>query len=167
MTLLSIVPLALAQAADVAPVAGEQQLLDIDGTVFLTLGIFLLTMLVLTQLLWKPYLRIREERVTRVAGYKDEAKRLEAEAAARLSKVEAELAEARRTGSHERARVRAEAVAREQEILARAHADAQKTVAEARARLEAALGAERNTLKARAEALGREAAAKVLGRGLA
>jgi F0F1-type ATP synthase membrane subunit b/b' len=157
---------AIAQTAP-APESAEPQLLDIDGTVFVMLGLFLVTMFLLTQLLWKPYLRVREERVARVDGYKDEARRLEAEASTRLARVESQLGEARRAGSAERARVRTEALHREQAILASAQAAAQKTLAEARARIETALAGERANLKARAEALGREAAEKVLGRRVA
>src|SRR5262245_8654702 len=93
--------LSLAEATGSAPQSPDQQLLDIDGTFFVMLGIFLLTMFVLNQLLWKPYLRVRGERVARVDGYRDEAKRLEGEAASRLQRVEAELADARRAGSAE------------------------------------------------------------------
>jgi F0F1-type ATP synthase membrane subunit b/b' len=124
-------------------------------------------MFLLTRFLWRPYLKVREQRTTRVEGYKEEAKRLDAEAAARLSRVEAELADARRAGSSERARVRSEAQRREQEILSTAQAAAQKTLAEARTRVEAAYNAEKATLASRAEALGREAAEKVLGRRVA
>jgi F0F1-type ATP synthase membrane subunit b/b' len=159
--------LALAEASAKAPEAHDQQLLDVDGTLFLNFGLFLLTMFLLTRLLWRPYLRVRELRVGRIEGYKEEARRLEVEAAARLAKVEAELAEARRLGSAERSRVRAEAQKREQQILAAAQARAQQTLAESRARVEAALGAERTSLAARAEALGRDAAEKVLGRSVA
>ena len=158
---------ALAQVTAAAPQASEPQLLDLDGTVFVSLGLFLLAVLVLSKLLWTPYLRVREERVTRVDGYREDAKRLEAEAAARLAKIEVELGEARRLGSAERARVRAEAQKREQEILAHAQAAAQKAVSDARAGVEAALAAERAALSARAEALGRNAAEHVLGRRLA
>jgi F0F1-type ATP synthase membrane subunit b/b' len=154
-------------AAGTAPQAGEQQLLDVDATVFINFGLFLLTMLVLYPLLWKPYLKVRAERVTRVEGHKEEARRLEAEAAARLSKVEAELAEARRQGSAERSRVRSEALKREQQVLAGAQAQAQKSLGEARARIDAALAAERKTVASRAQALGREAAERILGRRIA
>jgi F0F1-type ATP synthase membrane subunit b/b' len=157
--------LTLAQAT--APEAKEQQLLDVDGTLFIQFGLFLICMLVLTQFLWKPYLRVRAERVTRVEGHKEEARRLEAEAAARLNKVEAELAEARRAGSAERARVRSEAVAREQKILAAAQTQAQQSLGEARARIEAALATERVSVASRAEALGLEAAERILGRRIA
>jgi F0F1-type ATP synthase membrane subunit b/b' len=163
---LSSIYLVLAQASP-AQEAHEQQLLDIDGTVFIQLGLFLLTMLVLSKLLWKPYLRVRGERSTRIDGYKEEAKRLDADAATRLAKVDAELAQARREGSAERARVRTAAQVREQEIIKAAQDAAQKAIVEARGRVETALAAERSSLASRAELLGRQAAEKVLGRKVA
>jgi F-type H+-transporting ATPase subunit b len=162
----SSIYLALAEATAKAPEAHDQQLLDVDGTVFLNFGLFLLTMLVLTHFLWRPYLRVRQLRGSRIEGYKEDARRLEVEAAARLTKVEAELAEARRAGSAERARVKVEAQRREQQILAAAQEQAQKALGEARARLDAVVAAERATLATRAEALGRDAAEKVLGRSV-
>ena len=161
---VSFIYVALAQATARAPEAPEQQLLDVDGTLFINLGLFLVAMFLLTQLLWKPYLRVREVRTSRIEGEKESAKRLEAEAAMRLGRVEVELAEARRAGSSERARVRSEAQKREQQVLSAAQAGAQKTLADARARVEAAMVTERASLAARAEALGREAAERVLGR---
>ena len=103
-------------------------------TVFVQLGIFLLLMLVLGQFLWKPYLRVRTERVARVEGYREEAVRLEADAQQRLARADAALAEARRVGAGERAVARAEAHAREQTLLAEATAATQRKLAEARAR---------------------------------
>jgi F-type H+-transporting ATPase subunit b len=160
----SSIYLAFAQAGAKAPEASAQQLLDVDGTLFINLGLFLVAMFLLTQLFWKPYLRVRAERTSRIEGEKENARTLEAEAATRLSRVDAELAEARRAGSAERARVRNEAQRREQEVLSRAQTAAQKTLAEGRARIESAMTTERASLAARAEALGREAAEKVLGR---
>jgi F-type H+-transporting ATPase subunit b len=154
-------------AAATAPQAGEQQLLDVDATAIINFLLFLLTMAVLYPLLWKPYLKVRAERVTRVEGYKEEARRLEAEASARLAKVEAELGEARRAASAERARVRSEALKREQQVLAAAQAQAQKSLNEARGRVDQALIAERKTVASRAQALGREAAERILGRRIA
>jgi F-type H+-transporting ATPase subunit b len=154
---------AVAQAAT-APQAPDQQLMDIDATVFVQLGLFLLTMFLLTKLLWRPYLRVRQERTTRVEGYREEAARLEQEAAVRLTRVEAQLAEARRAGSLERAKARNEAQAREQKLVAEAQAAASRTLAEARSKLDAAFAAEASRLQERAATLGREIAEKVLGR---
>ena len=151
----------------VAPQAHEPQLIDVDGTVFVQLGVFLVLALVLYRFLWKPYLRVRNERVSRIEGYREEATRLQAEAEARLARLEAELAEARRVGAGERAVARAEAQAREQTLMAEAQAAAQKTLAEARAQLEATVAAERAKLQQKAAEIGREAAKKILGREVA
>ncbi len=145
----------------------EQELLDIDGTVFITLGIFVILLFVLSRWLWKPYLRVRSERVTRVDGYKEDAVRLEAEAAARLARCQADLAEARRLGSIELARARTEAHVREQAILSAAQAKGQKDLVAARAQIETAFAAQKATLAARAQALGQEAAERILGRKVA
>ncbi len=147
-----------------APQSHEPQLIDVDGTIFVQLGLFLLAVVVLYRFLWKPYLRVRDERVTRVEGYRQEAARIDADAEARLARLDAELAEARRVGAGERATARAAALAHEHELLAQAQAAAQRAQAEARAQLAAALAAERATLHQKATEIGREAAKKILGR---
>jgi F-type H+-transporting ATPase subunit b len=149
------------------PQAGEQQLLDIDSTVFVMLGLFLLLAFILTRWLWKPYLRVRDERVRRVEGARAEAERLEVNSAGRLARIEAQLAEARKAGNAERAQMRAQALVREQQIVAEAQAAAHKMLAEARTKLDAALTTERGRLEASAATLGREIAEKTLGRRLA
>ncbi|HET6149867.1 MAG TPA: ATP synthase F0 subunit B [Polyangia bacterium] len=150
-----------------APQVHQPQLIDVDGTVFVQLGVFLALVLVLYRFLWKPYLRVRSERVSRIDGYRDEAARLQADADARLARLEAELAEARRVGAGERAVARAEALAREHTLMAEAQALAQKTLADARAQLEATVAAERAKLQQKAAELGRDAAKKILGREVA
>ena len=155
---------ALFLLSTVAPQSPEPQLIDLDGTAFVQFGLFLLLMLVLRQFLWRPYLKVLGERTTRVDGYKQEAVRLDAEAAERLAKAEAALAEARRVGAGERVEARAAAHKREQEVLAAANATAQKTLAEARARVTASLTAERAKLQQTAAEIGAQAARKILGR---
>jgi F-type H+-transporting ATPase subunit b len=147
-----------------APQSHEPQLIDLDQTVFVQLGIFLLLVLILGRLLWRPYLRVRGERVTRVEGYRQEAVAMEADAAERLARAEAALTEVRRQGAGERAVARAEAQAREQTLVAEANADAQRTLAAARVRLEATLAVERGKLVAEAGDVARVAARKILGR---
>jgi len=157
-------PSLIVLAAGAAPEAAEQQLLDIDGTLFLQLGLFAALAFLLSRFLFKPYLRVRADRVARVEGYRTEAAKLEAEAATRLAKCEADLGEARRAGSGFRAEARAVAHAREQAILAEATTAAQTSLAEARARVEAALATERAALPAKAAEIGRQASRKILGR---
>jgi F-type H+-transporting ATPase subunit b len=150
-----------------APRAAEPQLLDLDGTVFVMLAIFLVLMLILWQFLWKPYLRVRDERVARVDGTRDKAAQLEAEAASRMERIEASLAEARRGGNAETAKLRLEAQAREQQIISEAQQAARALMLEGRAKLDAALAAEKANLHSHTATLAREMAEKALGRSLA
>lgn len=147
-----------------APESHEPQLIDLDGTALIQLGLFFVLMAVLRKFLWKPYLKVLGERTTRVEGHREEAARLEAEAAARLAKAEAALSEARRVGAGERAEGRAIAQRRENELLAEANAGAQKTLADARARVDATLQAERAKLQQTASEVGLQVARKILGR---
>jgi F0F1-type ATP synthase membrane subunit b/b' len=102
--------------------------------------------------------------VARVEGYREEATQLEADAQQRLARADAALAEARRTGSGERAVARAEAHAREQTLLAEATAAAQRKLADARTRLNAAIAAERKKLEDQSSDVAVSAARKILGR---
>jgi F-type H+-transporting ATPase subunit b len=155
---------ALALLLTAAPEAHEPQLIDIDGTIFVQLGIFLLVLFLLNRFLWQPYLRVRTERVARVEGYREEASKLETDAQQRLNRADAALAEARRVGAGERAVARSEAHAREQTLLAEANAAAQRKLAEARTRLGAALDAERKKLETQSSEMATAAARKILGR---
>jgi len=155
---------ALALLLTAAPQSAEPQLIDIDKTVFVQLAVFLLALIVLGRFLWKPYLRVRTERVARVEGYREEAARLEADAEQRLARADVQLAEARRVGAGERAVARGEAHAREQTLLAEATAAAQRKLAEARTRLNATVAAERKKLEDGSSAVAVEAARKILGR---
>ena len=156
----------MAQAAT-APQVHAPQLIDVDGTILVQLGLFLVLAVVLTKLLWKPYLRVRAERVNRVDGYRKDAARMEAEAAARLARAEADLAEARRVGSGERAVARAEAHAREQTLIAEAQTEAQRVLATARGKLDATVAVERARLEAGARDVATQAARRILGREVA
>jgi F-type H+-transporting ATPase subunit b len=155
---------ALALLLTAVPQSHEPQLIDVDGTLFLQLGIFLVLLAVLWRFLWKPYLRVRTERVARVEGYREEAVQLEGDAQQRLARADAALAEARRTGAGERAVARAEAHAREQTLLAEATAAAQRKLADARTRLNAVIAAERKKLEDQSSGVAVEAARKILGR---
>jgi len=149
-----------------APRSEEAQLLDVDGTVFIMLGIFLVLLLILWQFLWKPYLRVRDERVARVEGARAKTAQLEADAATRLTHIETALAEARRSGIADMNKLRLAAQTREQQILAEAQEAAHKLLVEARAKLEAAVAAERVNLQTQTNLLARQIAEKTLGRRL-
>jgi len=150
-----------------APQAAEPQLLDLDGTVFIMLGIFLVLLLVLWQFLWKPYLRVREERVARTDGARAKAAELEAEAATRLARIENALTEARRSGNADMAKLRQDAQAREQQIIAASQEAARRMLTEARTKLDASVATEKANLQTETGLIARQIAEKALGRRFA
>jgi len=147
--------------------AAEPQLLDLDGTVFIMLAIFLVLLLILWQFLWKPYLRVRDERVCRTEGARAKAAELDSDAAARMARIEAALAEARRNGNAEMTKLRQEAQAKEQQIIAESQAAARRMMAEARSKLDASVATEKANLQTETGLLARQIAEKALGRRLA
>jgi F-type H+-transporting ATPase subunit b len=157
----------LLAAASAAPQAAESQLLDLDGTIVIMLGIFLLLLAVLWLFLWRPYLRVRDERVARIDGARALAAELEAQATSRLAQVESALAEARRAGDAETAKLRLDAQTREQQLVAEAQAAARTMLAEARAKLAETMTAEQVALAQQTESLARAIAEKALGRSMA
>jgi F-type H+-transporting ATPase subunit b len=157
-------PLHTLLEATTAPRSSEVQLLDLDGTALIMLGIFLILMLILWGFLWKPYLRIRDERVARVEGAREQANKLEADATNRLARIESELADARRAGQSELAKMRQLAQIREQQITGEAQENSRQLLQDARAKLDAALAVERANWQQHTSALARELAEKSLGR---
>ena len=150
-----------------APRAEESQLLDIDGSVVVMLGIFLVLLLILWRFLWRPYLRVRDERVGRTEGAREKAAQLEADAATRMAKVEGALTEARRAALAEMGKLRQGAQAREQQLIAEAQEAARKMLGEARAKLDVAVANEKANLREQTAVIGRQIAEKALGRSLA
>ena len=92
----------------VAP-AGEHHaapLIDFDFTALLQLVIFVVMAVVASRFLFKPYLRMREERDAGIDGARAEADRMSAEAEAGLADYEAKLGNARSGALDERRQIR-------------------------------------------------------------
>lgn len=146
---------------------GGHPLIDIDGTILIQLGIFLLTAFLATQWLFKPYLRMRDEREKGVVGARKEADALAAEADARRADYEAKLAAARSRAYEEQRKLRAEATSYHREVTDKARSQSTKAVEDAQARVTSEVAAARADLIPRADALAAEIASKLLGRKVA
>ncbi len=137
---------------------------DFDSTFLVQLVLFSLLTLVLKPLLFDPMLKLFEERERRTDGAKLQARKIDEKSASALSKYESEMAKARASANAEREKIRAEAVRRENEILAGMRASTTKTVDDGKQRAQAEAERVRATLKADATTLARELAGRVLGR---
>ena len=153
--------LALAAAATDPPI------IDLDSTVFLQLLIFLIVAFVLSRFVFKPYLQVKAARSAGIEGARDEAKRLDEEAHARMADYDKSFAAARARAGGERAKLQGEAVARERAITDAARKATQEALDAARAKLAQDADATRKQLAPRTQEIARTIAKKILGREVA
>ncbi len=147
--------------------AAAHPLIDIDGTVFVQFGLFLILLFVANKLLFQPYLQLRERRKAGIEGARAEAERMTAQADAKLADYEKQLGAARNRANDEGRKVRAEAAAHEKEVTDKARTEAQKSIDDATAKMRAESEAARLQLLPQANTLARQIASKLLGREVA
>lgn len=137
---------------------------DIDGTVFIQAGIFLLLMAVLYPTLFKPWLATRDRRDGAITGTLQAAEELRAEAERVGVDYDTRIADVRGRA----AAVRSEAVKASEVDRSRRLADSRTTANDElqalRDRLAKQTEAARSTLAARVDELANDIAAKLLGR---
>jgi F-type H+-transporting ATPase subunit b len=149
-----------------APVQ-DPPLIDLDYTVFIQLGVFILTALILSRFLFRPFLSMRAARSEGIEGARDEAARMEDQAKAQVVDYETRFAKAKTNANDERAKVRNEAAEREREITDAARRETETAVEGARKTLNVEADAARKSLEPRAQEIARTIASKVLGREVA
>src|SRR5678810_1184578 len=118
-----------------ASLAAGHPLIDIDWTVLVQFGLFLLLYVVANRLLFQPYLALRERRKAGIDGARAEADRMTAQADAKLADYEKQLASARNRANEEVRKLRTEASAHEKDTTDKARAEAQKAIDEATAKM--------------------------------
>jgi F-type H+-transporting ATPase subunit b len=143
---------------------GEHPLIDIDYSVVIQLAIFLVTCFVATTMLFKPYLRMREKRHAGMEGAREDAVKMSAEADSRLQDYEEKLSAARSRAQDERHKIRSEAAAHLAEVTGKARAEASAATKSAREKVTSESEKARSELLPKAEVLGRQIAARLLGR---
>jgi F-type H+-transporting ATPase subunit b len=139
-------------------------LVDLDTTVFVQFGIFLFLMVILTRLVFRPYLALRAERTRSIDGAREEADRLSEDAAEKLSTYEAQIAKARKEAATVRAEVRAEGESLASQRLKTAHGESEAKVEAARHKIRKTAEAAQLALRTRADQIARSIASKLLGR---
>jgi F0F1-type ATP synthase membrane subunit b/b' len=122
---------------------------------------------VVNRLLLAPMLRVLDGRSERTEGARKRAARLEEQVRETVARYERAIDETRRAAEGARREVLDDARRRAAEETGAARSDAETEIARARREIGAALGKVRGGLRAEAEGLAREAASRVLGRGVA
>jgi F-type H+-transporting ATPase subunit b len=137
---------------------------DVDPTFIVQLVLFIGLTLILKPILFDPMLKLFEEREKRIDGAKLQARKIDEKSASALTKYETEMAKARSAASADRDKIRAEAVKREQEILASVRAATQKALEDGKRAARTEADRARATLHAEAGTMARDLASRVLGR---
>lgn len=147
--------------------AADPPIIDLDSTALVQLVIFIVTALLLSRFLFRPYLALRAQRGAGTEGAREEARRMEEAASARLADYEAGVARAKAKANAERVQLQSEAVGRDREITEAARLSSQNALEEAGTRLGIEAETARTQLAPRVREIARAIAGRILGREVA
>ncbi len=159
---MSIPDQLLASTASVLASGGVT--IDFDRTVWIQMVLFTALILILTPTLFRPLLRLFDERERRTEGARAEARAMQERAAQVLAKYEAELEQVQRVAAEERERVRADTLKLETKIIEEAQQATNRTVEEGRQRIAVEVNKLRALLDGRSQVLGEAIVASAIGR---
>ena len=145
--------------------AGESPI-DLDGSFFVQLGIFIAAFFILRSLVFRPVLGLFDAREHAVQGSKQKAEQLEREAEQTRERFEAELRRVRQAANEERDRQRAQAQQLARELTERARRENTATLSSAKAQLELQAVDARKKASAEGPVLARQIAERLLGRSM-
>jgi F-type H+-transporting ATPase subunit b len=137
---------------------------DLDLTVFVQAGLFVLLLLILKPLLFDPMLKLFEEREKRIEGARVQARKIDEKSTGALATYEAAMTKARAEANAERDKLRAEAMKVEAEILAKVRETTNRMLDEGKRSAQSEAARVRASLQAQSAELAKELAGRVLGR---
>ncbi len=142
----------------------EGSIIDLDGTIWLQLGLFAIAFFLFRPLIFRPMVALFEAREQAIEGSKLEALRLQDEAAAETEEFDEEMRRLRLQAGEERDRLRAEGKHLERSVLDRVRQETEKQLAEADQRLAAQASKLRAEMQNDVPTLAKQIASKLLSR---
>jgi F-type H+-transporting ATPase subunit b len=140
--------------------------IDIDWSLGFQIVNFLVLMLVLNAVLYKPIRGILQQRAEKIAQLNGEINASLEGVDAQAKALEAERAGARSQGAALREELKNAARGQERELITAATKEMEETVARVRQQIAAEIGGVREELKGQVQSFGRELAQKLLGRSI-
>ncbi len=162
MSLLAVSTSKLIEAAAEGAVT-----VDADLSLFVQLGLFVVLLFILKPTLFDPMMKLFEAREQRIEGTRNQATKTDIKSAKAKAKADAIVAKGREAGTIEREALRAEGLKREAELMNGVRAETAQTLERGRAATGSEADAARKQLRLDAHSLGRDMAARVLGREVA
>lgn len=139
-------------------------MIKLDWTLFLQFANFMILMVVLNVLLYKPLRAALKARKETIEGCRAKVQDIEEQVQAQIASYEAQLQEARLQGAQARAALRKAAHEEESRILGEAKQSAAMKIQVIKEQIQAEASAARQTLRSQTETLAKDIAGKVLGR---
>jgi F0F1-type ATP synthase membrane subunit b/b' len=141
-------------------------MIAINFTLIVQLAIVLGLMVVLGQVIFKPFLAILQERKDRVTEAEKKARSLQQQTEELIKQYRDGISAAQIQGAMIRERIRKESLTRETEGLEAATEEANRLIREMKEKIAEQTEATRITLQSQSQALSREIAERILGRSV-
>ncbi|HSR49884.1 MAG TPA: hypothetical protein VLV83_03590 [Acidobacteriota bacterium] len=137
-------------------------MLEVDWTLIPAVGVFLLAVLTLNALLFKPLFQVMDERQAKTSGLKQSAQEILQRYEESFEEYESELGEARRRGYKQAEEARQEALKERSGKLSEARSRAEELRLKARQEIQKEVSASKQNLQSEVEALSEMIASRVL-----
>jgi len=138
-------------------------MISIDWTIIATGIVFLLTLLAMNSILFKPLLRVMDERNSLTAGAMEEAENKRRDLSDLVESYSNSIKEARQKGYETVDSVRKEASARRMEMIAKAREDASAEMQKVREQVQQEVELARKELQSEVESIADSITAKIIG----
>jgi F-type H+-transporting ATPase subunit b len=142
----------------------EGSIIDLDGTIWIQLGLFAAAFFVFRPLIFRPMIALFEARESAIEGSKLEALRLQDEASAESEEFDVEMRRLRLQAGEERDRLRAEGKRLERTVLDRVREETDRQLSEADAKLKTEAAKLRSEIDQSVPTLAKQIASKMLNR---
>ena len=141
-------------------------MIELNFTVIFQLAIVLILMVALSGMIFKPFLRVLQERRDWVEGAEKKARELQQRTEELMERHRDSMSAAQAQGASVREEIRKEGLAREAEIRQKAMEEANRFLEEMKGKIQEESQTARAGLRLQARNLSREIAAKMLGRSI-
>ena len=139
-------------------------MISLDYTILLQMLLFVFLWIVLTRVLFRPYLSLLEERERKTEGAEEESTSLEQEGERLRALYEEGIAKARAAGAAAKEAILQEVRQQREQALSRAREEAFKSLEQVRLDIRNEVSRERGNMSREAEIIAQEMVGKVLGR---
>jgi F-type H+-transporting ATPase subunit b len=144
----------------------NDQMISLDYSVVYQIVLFLIVWLILSKVLFRPYLGLLDERERRTIGTQHDSTDLEHEGARLRAQYEEKIAQAQAAGYADKEAILQEARQQRERILNQAREEAMGMLEGVRREVESQIQKERQFAAAEVRTIAQEMASKVLGRNV-